>query len=202
MKIAVIGTFVLDQIYTYEEKRIESLGGISYTISVLANLLSEKDEIYPVANVGIDSYDKIIDFLLQFKNVRITGINKENKNNTRVTLRYYDKESRDEFLQNHLSPINYEQINRVGKVDIIIINFITGFELSLATCNKICTQNSALKYMDYHSLCLSIDNHGKRFPQKPKDWQKWLIGVDILQMNKNEALAVADSDYSEVVLEL
>lgn len=192
MKIAIIGTFILDKIHTFDGKIVESLGGISYTIAALANLLSETDEIYPVANVGIDVYDTIIQYLSEYKNVRLNYINRENKNNTRVTLKYYNKESRDEYLVNRLSPIQSEQINRLNKFDIILINFITGFELSLETCNKICQQSNSLIYMDYHSLCLGIDNEGKRFLRKPLDWKHWLTGIDILQLNEDEATILSD----------
>jgi len=195
MKIAVIGTFVLDEIHTYDGKIIESLGGISYSTAMLANLLDEnRDEIYPIANVGYDGYEKIMAFLTQYKNVKTDGIHKEHKKSTRVTLSYYSKAERQEVLQNKLSPINFDLVKKVGAVDVLLINFITGFELNRDELRKICSSNSGLTYTDFHSLCLGIDENGKRFHRKPQDWEYWLEGIDILQMNEDEANILSDGN--------
>jgi sugar/nucleoside kinase (ribokinase family) len=192
LKIGVIGTFILDHIYNLDGEKTESLGGLTYTLAVLANLLSDKDEIYPIAQVGSDGYDKIITFLSNYKNVRLDGLKWNEQNNTHVTLRYHSKESRTEILSNLLPPIEINQVMSLGQFDVILINFITGFELTLAACNAICSQKNTLIGMDYHSLTLGIDEHGKRFFKKPENWEQWLTGIDILQMNEYEAQLLSD----------
>jgi len=194
MKIAVIGTFVYDTIHTFEGKVSQSLGGISYTISILAHLLSDEDEIYPIAYIGHDRSELIYTFLSQFKNVRVDGLYRVEQPNPQVSLHYRSKESREEILTNRFSPLAFEKIACIQPVDIILLNFITGFELTRATCNRICAEMPGLKYMDYHSLCLGIDDRGLRFPQKPSQWNEWLQGVDIIQMNVNEASILDDEN--------
>ncbi len=194
MKIAVIGTFVLDEIHNFQGKTVNSLGGISYSVSILSHLLRSDDEIIPIANVGIDGYDRITEFLSRHKNIRLHGIRRDDRNNTRVTLLYHDRYSRVEILQNRLSPIQLDQVLGIGEVDVILINFITGFEMPLDTLTDVCTQASALKYMDFHSLTLGIDENGRRFPRKPADWKEWIKYVDILQCNEDEAKILNGSD--------
>ncbi|MBD3290604.1 hypothetical protein GF337_17495 [candidate division KSB1 bacterium] len=192
MKIAVLGTFVIDDIIPFNGPPVKSLGGITYTISILANLLTESDEIYPVANVGKDAADRILQLIRSFENVKSDGINITNHQNSRVRLRYSSRENREEIFQNKLPPIEFEQVASLNHFDAILMNFITGFELPAETLNRIATQLQAISYMDYHSLCLGIDENGRRFKQKPENWQKWLKGINIVQMNDDEARILSD----------
>ncbi|UCE08312.1 MAG: hypothetical protein JSW07_09940, partial [bacterium] len=74
MKIGVVGTIIKDRIYPSKGNEIRSFGGIFYTLSILGNLLSKEDEIYPVCYLGFDIYDEIIKRLSQYKNIRTSGI--------------------------------------------------------------------------------------------------------------------------------
>ena len=194
MKIGVVGTFIKDHIVLANGDEIESFGGIYYTLSILGNLLTEEDEIYPVCYLGTDIYDEIRSKLSQHKNIHFSGIKKTAQNNTAVTLIYSDFENRDEILTGLLPPINPDHFHEVPPVDIWLVNFISGFEMSLDTFRRFCEKQSGLIFMDFHSLSLSIDEQGRRRHRRLSNWEQWIRGVDILQMNEGEAATLWDSE--------
>lgn len=194
MKIGVVGTIIKDRIYPSKGNEIRSFGGIFYTLSILGNLLSKADEIYPVCHLGFDIYDEIIKRLSQYKNIRTSGIKKASQKNTAVRLVYKDQENRDEFLTNILPPIEFDHIQSVGQMDIWLVNFITGFEMSLETFQRFCQQQSGLILMDFHSLSLDINEEGRRILRQLPNWNQWISGVDILQMNDKEAATLTNGE--------
>ncbi|MDZ7264336.1 MAG: hypothetical protein ONB16_07115, partial [candidate division KSB1 bacterium] len=170
MKIGVIGTFINDHIILATGEELKSFGGIFYTISMLANLLSNEDEIYPVCYLGADIYEPIIARLNAYKNIRLAGICKIDQPNTAVDLRYRNAEQRDEILTHRLPPLTHDLLGKIEGMDVWLLNFITGFEMNLETCQRFCRQQTAMVYMDFHSLSLGIDDRGRRYHRYRSDW--------------------------------
>ena len=158
MKIGVIGTFIKDHIFLSNGTEIDSFGGIFYTVSILGNLVSESDEVYPVCYLGEDIYDDIIGRLSECKGIKITGIKKIAQNNTAVKLIYREQEKRDEYLSNPLPPLNLDHIFSVGKMDAWLVNFITGFEMSLSTFHEFRDQAQGMIHMDFHSSSVHVND--------------------------------------------
>jgi len=193
MKIGVIGTIVKDHIYLANGKEVRSYGGIYYTLSILGNLLRAEDQIYPVCFLGKDLYDDVLTRLSQYKNIKTSTIEKITQKNTTVKLLYKNLESRDEFITHLMPPIEFDHIQKIEGIDIWLINFITGFEISLDTINKFCEQGSGIIYVDFHSLSLDINQKGQRIPRKLPNWGQWIRGIDVLQMNDAEAAILNES---------
>ncbi len=192
MKIGIIGTFIRDHIKLSTGKEIDSFGGIFYTVSILGNLISPGDEIYLVCYLGADIYDAIVARLAELPGVRCDGIQKIDQPNTAVTLIYQTIERRQEYLSHRLPPLELDHIRSVGAMDAWLVNFITGFEMSLTTFQRFRDQVSGLVLMDYHSLSLDIQPDGLRVPRYRADWPEWVRGVDILQMNETEAATILE----------
>ncbi len=195
MKIGVIGTFIKDHIVLTNNAEVDSYGGIFYTVSMLGNLVSEQDQIYPVCYLGEDIHDDIIKRLSEFKSVKTAGIKKVAQNNTAVKLIYKTTEKRDEYLSNRFPPMSLDHLQSIGAMDFWLINFITGFEMSFETIQQFRQQASGLKLMDFHSLSLAIEKNGHRRLRKLPDWKQWIQGVDVLQMNEAEAASLIDHKY-------
>lgn len=195
MKIGVIGTFINDHIILASGEKLNSFGGIFYTVSMLAQLLSDEDEIYPICFLGADIYDSLIARLSAFKNIRLTGIRKIDQPNTAVTLIYRNAEQRNEILANPLPPLQPDMLASVEGMDVWLLNFITGFEMTLETCQRFCRKQTALIYMDFHSLSLAMDDRGLRQLSYRPDWSDWIHGVDILQMNEAEAATLRNQRH-------
>lgn len=192
MKIGVIGTFIKDQIFLADGTEIKSFGGIHYTLSILGNLLSENSKIYPVCHLGVDIFEEVIKRLSRYKSIDFSGVRKAYQNNTTVKLIYRDTATRDEILTNLMPPIALEHIQQVGEMDVWLVNFITGFEISRDLLQQFCQQQRGLIYMDFHSLSLDINGEGLRIYRKLPHWEQWIQGVDVLQMNDAEAATLID----------
>jgi sugar/nucleoside kinase (ribokinase family) len=73
----------------------------------------------------------------------------------------------------------------------MLVNFISGFDLSLVTLKKIRKSTDALIFMDVHSLTLGFDDSGKRFFDAPKNWREWIKQADLVQMSLPELKELA-----------
>ncbi len=187
MKYGVVGTFINDQIYPADGSLVKGIGGIYYTLSILANLVSADDEIFPICPLGEDLYDKVVRKLSGYNNINLDVILKHKQKNTNVKLFYQDLEKREEILSDLMPEIELADLKKAGAVDVWLVNFITGFEMKLETFNQFCEQSTGMIFMDFHSLSLGIAADGKRFLQRPANWKQWIAGIDCLQMNENEA---------------
>jgi sugar/nucleoside kinase (ribokinase family) len=190
-KIAVIGTINKDTIIFPNGKKTESFGGILYNILALSYLSRGDVEIYPVCNLGYDVYNPIISRLKNCDNVDLSGIERVNCKNNHAFLSITPDNQKEEILRNKVPPLNFSQIKPFLKTDVILINFISGFDLSLVTLKNIRKNTDALILMDVHSLTSGVDDFGKRFFHSPKNWREWLKQADVVQVNVPELNVLA-----------
>jgi sugar/nucleoside kinase (ribokinase family) len=183
LKITVIGTINKDTIIFPTGKRTESFGGIMYNLSALAGLGGKWVSIYPICNLGYDVYNEVEKILKRYKNVKLNGINKVRKKNNHAFLFIDQNNQRKEILQNRVPALRFDQVKPYLGSNLILINFISGFDIKLDDLKKIRRKTDALTFMDVHSLTLGIDKDGKRFLKAPKDWQEYIKQADIVQTN-------------------
>jgi sugar/nucleoside kinase (ribokinase family) len=185
-KIAVIGTINKDTIVFPSGKRTESFGGILYNLSALSGLGGRGMEIYPVCNLGYDVYDQVERILRQYHNVERGGIKKVRRKNNHAYL-LVDKESeREEVLRHRVPALSFDQVKPFLDSDAMLVNFISGFDISLSTLKKIRKNTDALIFVDVHSLTLGIRKDGKRFLRTPRSWREYLKQADFVQTNLPE----------------
>ncbi len=185
-KIAVIGTINRDVIFFPDKRKKISWGGIAYNICTLSALLGKKAEIYPVCNVGEDSYSQLIKFLSKFSNIQLEGIRKVAQKHNTCYLLYNKDQNREEFLKGKVPALNFGDIRPFLDSDAILINFISGWDVSLKVLQRIRREFRGLIFMDLHSLTLGIDRNKKRFLRQPQNWKAYVKCADLLQLNKNE----------------
>ncbi|MFQ5674804.1 MAG: carbohydrate kinase family protein [bacterium] len=191
MKVGVIGTFNRDVIYPWQGARVESVGGLYFSVLYLANLLKSTYEILPIAFVGDDFYQKVVDELSEYRNINLSGIQRVAEENTLVTLTYTGSGERKEIISKPMPPLGIEQLRILENADVVILNLITGMDVDLAEMQEFRAANDAVIYMDFHSHALGIDEHGKRFYRRPDDWKEWVNLADVLQINEMEARTLA-----------
>jgi len=197
-KIVIIGTINKDTIIFPNGKNTESFGGILYNILTLSYLGREGVKIYPVCNLGYDVYNQVISRLKNCDNVDLSGIKKANCKNNHAFLSINQNNQREEILKNRIPPLSFSQIKPFLKADVMLINFISGFDLSLVTLKKIRKSTDALIFMDVHSLTLGVNNSGKRFFDTPKNWREWIKQADIAQMSLSELRELAKRDLKSL----
>ncbi len=192
MNISVIGTIVYDIIINYHSEQTESFGGLTYVLQALAYLTDKDTKIYPISNMGKDKFPALQSFFKEHPQISFDGIYTPVANTNEVTLKYYSPSERIEIQSLYTSPLTIPQIKPFLKSDIIIINMVSGSDLSLETLNYIKKYYKGLLYFDYHSLALGINEQKERFYRPLENWREWFNGLTVLQLNEQELNTLTD----------
>ncbi|MCR4437570.1 MAG: carbohydrate kinase family protein [bacterium] len=190
--LGVIGTFVSDLIEPYAAPVARSLGGIYYTLTYLATVFARGWLIRPVAMVGSDIFDQVCARLARYPHIDLSLLRREERLNTQVRLTYLTENLRQEVTTEPMTPLQWEQVQAVAGCDVVLVNFITGAELSPECFARLSQVATGLIHEDYHSLAWVRDQEGKRSLWKNPNWQQWVSGADIVQMNEHEASSLLD----------
>jgi sugar/nucleoside kinase (ribokinase family) len=190
--IGVIGTFVSDLIEPYAGPPTHSLGGIYYTLTYLAAVFDRGWRIRPLAMVGTDIFEQVCARLARYPQIDLSLLRREERANTQVRLTYVTENVRQEVTSEPMSPLPWDLVQELLGCDVILVNFITGAELCSDHFARLSRQARGLIYEDYHSLAWARDKQGKRSLWKNPQWQEWLSGADVVQMNEHEASSLLD----------
>jgi sugar/nucleoside kinase (ribokinase family) len=207
MVITVIGHLCKDILHLPQEKDsppAESFGGIFYSIAALSAFMGEKDVIQPVFGVGQADYDSLIERLSRYKNVDTKGIFKFKGPTNSVNLFYQaDNQSRIECSKDIAAPIPFSRIKSFLDADGILINMISGSDITLETLDMIRIETREQHvpiHFDFHSLTLGIDQEFKRFRRPLTDWRRWCFMLHSIQMSEEEALGLSAERFDEATL--
>ena len=180
MKILVIGHSVVDKITTSEGTKTRP-GGIFYSASALNAVSSEKDGIY-LCTFSSPEYDKLFDPIYSQVNSDYIF----DKNDIPVVHLDVDHScERDEHYKNIISELPVEKIP-LNEFDAILINMITGFDITLEQIISIRNNFSGLIYFDVHTFARGLDEQLHRNFRVIPDFEKWGECIDVLQANETE----------------
>lgn len=206
MIITVIGHLCKDVIHLQgkKENQQEFFGGILYAVLTLANLMSEKDRVQPVFGVGQADYELLMEQIKQYKNIDVSGIFKIKGPTNQVHL-FFQKDSQTRIeCSKHISPpIPFNRIKSYLDGDAVLINMISGSDITLETLDYIrmeIRERGIPIHFDFHSLTLGIDQEFKRFHRPLTDWRRWCFMLNSIQMNEEEALGLSAERYDETTL--
>ncbi len=206
MVITIIGHLCKDIIHHNgeEETQQESFGGIIFTLLTLANLMSEKERIQPVFGVGQNDYELLMEQLKQYKNIDTSGIFKFKSPTNQVHLFYEkDAQTRIECSKHISAPIPFNRIRPYLDGDGVLINMISGSDITLETLDYIrmeVRERNIPIHFDFHSLTLGIDQEYKRFRRPITDWRRWCFMLNSIQMSEEEALGLSAERCDETTL--
>ncbi len=198
MKIAVIGTVNKDLILPFEGASIQSVGGIYYTITALSNLSGAEVEIIPIAYLGEDFYAAFVALLKQYPNVSPRGLIPLLQKNHEVILEYISPEERKEKALFNFPPLEFSAIEPFLDADFFLVNFITGWDVSLSALKELSQRAFERLYMDVHFLVMGVDKLGHRFPQRPENIREWLSQARFVQMNEREQRIIAGGEMPDM----
>lgn len=196
LRIALIGSINRDTIRTPDGLTTESYGGLLYSILSLTALVDGRAEIFPVCNVGQDVQEAVAGLLDRCPFVRRDGLRFVPGRNNHCFLDYDAEGRKQETLQGGVPPLTFENLSPFLACDALCFNFITGFELSLETFQRVRASTDALILMDVHSLTLGIDGQRRRFWRRPPDWEGWVACAAVVQMNEQEAGLLWEADVT------
>ena len=193
MKLLVIGQSVKDHI-NYKNSVAVKPGGIYYSVSALYNIRDEDDEIYLCT--GYRKGDRLFSAL--YEKVKKDFINYTDVI-PEVKLNIYDDREREEIYKNVTGRliINTDDLKRF---DGILINMVTGFDISLEQMRQIRANFDGPVYFDIHTFSRGLNEKMERKFRLIPDIDKWLQNIDILQVNSRELYSIMDTDdKSEII---
>ncbi len=183
--IAVIGTINRDTVIRANGSRHESYGGILYNLWVLAKLLPNA-RLLPVTRLGYDLEDNIRGQLRQIPGIDLAATQVVSSNHNHCHLTYHSVSEKSEILRGWVGAASREQLRRALASDIILVNFISGGDITLGNLRWLRDHSEATIYIDFHSRTLGRDHGGRRFLRRPRDWREMIRCADFLQMNEIE----------------
>ncbi len=193
MKLLLIGQSVEDHIYYKGGYEIKP-GGIFYSVSAMQNIKDDNDEIYLCTaykqgdQLFSNHYSKVNDTFLNYTEVI-----------PKVRLNIYDDREREEIYENITGGLKVDTAD-LNKFDGILINMITGFDISLEQLIEIRNEFKGPIYFDVHTFSRGLNENMQREFRLIPDFNKWLRNIDILQVNTRELFTITDSDSKEEII--
>ncbi|HWF43567.1 MAG TPA: PfkB family carbohydrate kinase [Candidatus Kapabacteria bacterium] len=208
MRIGIIGQPCIDEIVAPDGSiQTRSLGGILYSYAAMERLMrdlgpaSGEHSFVGLTWMSVPDADIIEPLLSQFHHLdRSIGLWKTEALTNRVRLVYSSAHERIEHCPNVLPRLTGFQLTPllVSSLDVLFINIISGYDVSLETLEFALTHAERRPYvhLDIHALVLGplssatpqIDTFGEgRKPRGVRKWKRWLNLADSVQMNEFEA---------------
>jgi hypothetical protein len=202
MNFLVIGEPCVDVIHTVNNEKIQSYGGILYSIITLAVLAENDDSVLPIMNLGSDEYDNITSILKLYPNILLDGIYKVEHPTRKVNLYYHiyrsGKSARMESSTAPTYTLEYEKISPfLKRADAMLINMISGVDINLDTLKQIRNNFSGPMHIDIHNLVMKTNPDGTREHTHLENWVDWCTNTDTLQMNEFEIAVISAEKKNE-----
>lgn len=199
-RLGVIGTMVWDTIHRGPRQApIEEWGGVAYSLAALEAALPTEWVIVPLIKVGRDLAPQANIFLGALtRRAGAARFIEVAEPNNRVTLRYDGLDRMSECLRGGVPGWTWSELGpMVRDLDALYVNFISGFELDLATATRLRRGFGGPVYADLHSLFLGLAPDGARIPQPLARVAEWFACFDVVQLNEDE-LALIGGEPMEV----
>jgi hypothetical protein len=196
-RLGVIGSFVWDVIHGRppHSAPVEEWGGITYSLGALDAALPESWEVVPLMKIGSDLADRAKHFLSGLHRLADDAALVEVPYpNNRVELRYFSDERRTEVLSGGVPGWNWPALApliRDSRLDALYVNFLSGWELDLATSQELRRNFGGPIYADLHMLVMAVQPDGLRVLKPLSDVREWCGCFDILQANEEELTMLA-----------
>jgi sugar/nucleoside kinase (ribokinase family) len=189
MKFLVVGHFAIDVIHRPDGKEDEQYGGIYNAIATLSSLSNGNDRILPVFGVHRDEHSAIVAALERLRNVDPAGVFPTDEPTHRIHTSAGADGSVTVCAQDIMKSIPFESLQKYFSVDGILVNMISGFDVSLETLDNLRMEIRGDKIpllFDYHNLTRGLTAKHERYRRPLEDWRRWAFMVDIVQLNEEE----------------
>ena len=197
MNFLVIGHSVVDEIFEKQSHKIKP-GGIYYTVISLLSLVESKDKIFLCTNTAEGNPDLFGFVYNQVENTFIRKVKSIPFVKLVISENGERKETYTELAENIILPKE-----DLDLFDGILINMITGYDVSLNQLNELIKNFDGLIYFDVHTLSRGVDNNLERNFRRIKNFDLWTECIDILQANESELQTLSDKGKEiEIVEEL
>ena len=117
----------------------------------------------------------------------------------KVWLKVEKHSERHEKYENINQNLSFK-IKDLNLYDGILINMITGFDISLKQLKEIRKNYNGIIYFDVHTFSRGLDKDFKRNFRVIPGFNEWAENLDIVQVNKNELLTLSEKKNEEEII--
>ncbi|MFO7447523.1 MAG: carbohydrate kinase family protein [Ignavibacteriaceae bacterium] len=188
MKILVIGHSVEDHIHMENRSTLQP-GGIYYTVAALNAIINDTDELFLCTAVEENNYSLFAPAYEMVNRKFLQTVDEIPK----VHLTISKDSERGECYQNISDNLNTD-FGDLNYFDGILINMITGYDISLKQLKKLRAEFKGIIYMDVHTLSrgvLPAERGLIREFRKIPQFDEWASAVDIIQVNQAEVKTIS-----------
>ena len=197
MIFLIIGHSVVDKIY--EQGRIVTKpGGIFYSVAAFLTQMKASDKLFLCSAIDKE-YNELFSEVYDRVDKRYLSVVDLIP---QVELILNDEEERKE-IYSHLGNNLKLPIDDLNEFDGILINMITGFDISLEQIQQLRKNFRGIIYFDVHTLSRGVNSKLKRDFRQIKDFGKWAECINILQTNESELQTLSSQkDEDKIIQEL
>ncbi len=188
MKILLIGHSIIDNIEENGRNNIKP-GGIYYTVKGLFSILNSDDQVYLLTGWNHSNYKLFSDLYSKID----LSFSEELYNMPEVILKITNND-REELYKNLSGNLNIEKISNWNLFEGILINMITGFDLSLKQLKEIRSKYLGIIFLDIHTLSRGVNSKMERVYRQIPNVEEWLKCIDILQVNQFEIKTIFNEE--------
>jgi sugar/nucleoside kinase (ribokinase family) len=125
-------------------------------------------------------------------------VKKVNDKNNHCYLTYNNRDEKSEILKGGVRRLKFDDIRPLLDSDIIILNYISGNDIYLASLEKLRKEYIGSLYVDIHSLTLGRRKNGARFFRSPPGWEQIVAAADYVQMNRQELVILLNDKSGKI----
>jgi hypothetical protein len=200
MKFLLIGHFCFDVHHPENGREQVHYGGIYRVMTAMASIMGKGDTAVPVFGLGKADYDEVVQKGSGLSNVSMEAIYELPGPTNRV--HYYASAGGPSVTcsKDLAPPIPYEKIRRQLSVDGILVNMVSGSDVTLETLDHIrmaIRAHNISLHFDYHNLTLGIGEEHRRYRRPLEEWRRWAFMTDTVQLNEEEIAGLTPDRMSE-----
>ena len=189
MKFVLVGHFCFDVCHPAEGEQDERLGGIFNAASMLSLLSGKSNTIVPVCGIARDDFARVASAFEDLPGVSTDGLYKIDMPTNRVHV-FPGANGQSVVCSKDIAPpIPFERLRRHIASDGMLVNMISGFDITLETLDQIRIQSReerTVLHFDFHNLTLGKNDRNERYRRPLDTWRRWAFMVDTIQLNEEE----------------
>lgn len=199
MKYTIIGHFCIDVRHPEGGDELRTFAGILNSVKAMASIASETDTVFPVFGVGERDYYGVKTALAPYKNVDLSGIYTSKDDSNEV--HFFPNGNGVMACSKKISaPIPFAKIEPFLNVNGVLINMMSGFDITVDTLDEIrmvVRAKATPVHLDMHNLTLGVNADATRSRRPLTDWRRWCFMMNSVQMNAEEALGLT-TEYTDI----
>ncbi len=189
MKFLLIGHFCFDVHHPENGSEQVRYGGMYRVMTAMASIMEKGDTAVPVFGLGKGDYDEVVEKGSGLSNVSMEAIYKLPGPTNRVDYFASAGHSSVVCSRDIASPIPYEKIRRHLSVNGVLVNMVSGSDVTLETLDHIrmaIRSHDISLHFDYHNLTLGVGEEHRRYRRPLEEWRRWAFMADTVQLNEEE----------------